>query len=1091
MYQQLRRASMALALSSVCFTAFAQKTIQGTVLDANGEPLIGVTITDQNGKAGGITDLDGKFTIQSATPNTELTFSYIGCKPKKVKVGSQKSWNIVLEDDNAALDEVIVVGYGTMRKRDVTGSISSVNSDKISARGTTNLAESLQGSVPGVNITQSGSRAGAGFNIQVRGQASINKQAQPLYVIDGVVCDNMDFLNPDDIDRIDVLKDASSTAIYGSRASAGVIMITTKGSKGSDKAQKATISYDGYYGVRKLARMPEFMGANEFMDYRFARYTTLDGKSYDGSSRKGVDADGHPHYIIKNTDLNSAFLTRKGGTSYKDSKLYELMMDPSFDGYDWKKMVSRTAAQQNHFISAAGATDKVNYRVGMGYQGEENVFKGNDYERFNLKGAMDAKLNKVFDAGFSVNLSMSKTEDVCTDGTYSPYVNAFYFNPFVSPTDADGNLIPNPGAKAAFGSDAQFTSTYNPLIDLYDGNYTNETKKYTMMGNLYLRANIMKGLKFTTTFSPNYSHKRQGIFYATGINEGNDVGSTYYQKNKTNFASVANTTRMDWTWDNQVDYNQTFGDHTVGAMALFSLYKSNTEYQYEEGKGIANDHTTFHNLGSASGDRNLSSKYNESSLESFAFRANYSYKGRYMATATLRTDGSSRFADGNRWGWFPSVAAAWRISDEAWMKQFSSWLDNTKLRVSYGVTGNNNVGDYVTIASATGPTYVTIDGKEVQGYYPNGLVNTALIWEKVKEFDLGLDLSFLKNRINLTADFYNRLSDGQIMSRSVPLETGEKTSTFNVGSVQNRGIELGLQFNIINKKDFSWSANVNFARNWNKIKELSNGKVDEVANNWFIGEPLNVLRDYTHTEVITDKGVTMHTMNGDKHYTLKEFYEKYGSKYKWYEGQVAVNDWNDDGKIDDSDKQIYGCTDPRWTGSLSTNVYFKGFDFSIMFYTKSGFWSRSYFHEKYMKYSDRGNAHMKLDYYIPAGAPIINHETGEVTTATETHYGKYPYPNNSDTSMGGYFGDKGSAKGEGFQYQKTSFTKVKNITLGYTLPKNVVSKAGIRNLRVYMNILNPFCFTNYKGFDPEWASQNLQNGGPSSVTYQFGVNLKF
>lgn len=263
------------------------------------------------------------------------------------------------------------------------------------------------------------------------------------------------------------------------------------------------------------------------------------------------------------------------------------MMDPSFDGYDWKKMVTRTAAQQNHFISAAGATEKVNYRVGMGYQGEENVFKGNDYERFNFKGAMDAKLSKIFEAGFSTNMSMSRTQDVCTDGTYSPYVNAFYFNPFVSPTDADGNLIPNPGAKAAFGSDAQFTSTYNPLIDLNDGNYTDETKMYRLMGNFYLRANIIKGLKFTTTFSPNYSHKRQGIFYATGLNEGNDVGSTYYQKNKTNFGSVANTTRVDWTWDNQFDYNRTFGDHTVGAMALFSLYKSNTEYQYEEGKGIA------------------------------------------------------------------------------------------------------------------------------------------------------------------------------------------------------------------------------------------------------------------------------------------------------------------------------------------------------------------------------------------------------------------------------------------------------------------------------------------------------------------------
>lgn len=609
MYQQLKRASMALTLSSVCFLAFAQKTIQGTVKDANGDPMIGVTITDQNGKAGGITDLDGKFTIQNADPNAVLTFSYIGCKPKKVKVGSQKTWNIVLEDDNAALDEVVVVGYGTMRKRDVTGSIASVNSEKIAARGTTNLAESLQGSVPGVNITKSGSRAGAGFNIQVRGQASINKQAQPLYVIDGVVCDNMDFLNPDDIDRIDVLKDASSTAIYGSRASAGVIMITTKGSKGADKAQKATISYDGYYGIKKLVRMPEFMDAKEFMDYRFARYTTLDGKSYDGSSRKGVDAEGHPHYIIKNTDLNSAFLARKGATSYKDSKIYELMMDPSFDGYDWKKMVTRTAAQQNHFISAAGATDKINYRVGMGYHGEENVFKGNDYERFNFKGAMDAKLSKIFEAGFSTNMSMSRTQDICTDGTYSPYVNAFYFNPFVSPTDADGNLIPNPGAKAAFGSDANFTSTYNPLIDLNDGNYTNETKMYRLMGNFYLRANIIKGLKFTTTFSPNYSHKRQGIFYATGLNEGNDVGSTYYQKNKTNFGSVANTTRVDWTWDNQFDYNRTFGDHTIGAMALFSLYKSNTEYQYEEGKGIASDHTTFHNLGTASGDKKLSTSY--------------------------------------------------------------------------------------------------------------------------------------------------------------------------------------------------------------------------------------------------------------------------------------------------------------------------------------------------------------------------------------------------------------------------------------------------------------------------------------------------
>lgn len=362
---------------------------------------------------------------------------------------------------------------------------------------------------------------------------------------------------------------------------------------------------------------------------------------------------------------------------------------------------------------------------------------------------------------------------------------------------------------------------------------------------------------------------------------------------------------------------------------------------------------------------------------------------------------------------------------------------------------------------------------------------------KVKEFDLGLDFSVLSNRINLTADFYHRLSDGQIMDRIVPVETGETKATFNVGSVRNTGIELGMQFGIIRSKDFIWDLSVNYSRNWNKILELSNGKVDEIASNRFIGEPLNVLRDYIHTDVITDKGVTMHTKDGDIHYTLQELYAKYGSKYKWYEGQIAVNDWNNDGKITDEDKQIYGCTDPKWVGSLSSNMYYKGFDFSVMIYTKQGQWARSYFHDKYMKWSDRGNQHMAMDFYIPKGAPVIDHTIGDIVYATETHYGEYPYPNNSDTSAGGYFSDKGSAKGEGFQYQKTSFVKVKNICLGYTFPKKWITKAGLQHLRLYINVLNPFCFTDYDGFDPEWANAKLTDGGPASVTYQIGANIKF
>lgn len=1082
-----------LMLSMSWLVAFAQgREVTGVVVDGNGEPVIGASVLEVGTTNGATTDFDGNFKLQGVKQDASLQVSFIGFITQTVAVGNQSNVKVVLKEEEQALDEVVVVGYGTMKKSDLTGSVASVSSDKLVARGSTRLEDALQGSVPGINITASTSRAGGGYSMQIRGQTSITKQASPLFVIDGIVCSSMDFLNPDDIERVDVLKDASSTAIYGSRASAGVIMITTKGSKGASKAQKTEISYDGYYGVRKVARMPDFMDAKEFIDFRFARFTTLTEDAYDGSIYKGVDATGTPHYRITDGDLTTAFLMRKGGNSYKDSKIYELMMDPSFSGYGetWRDLVTRTASQQNHFISLAGATENVNYRLGMGYEGEENVFKYNDYERFNIKGAFDAKLSKVFEAGMTLNMAYTVQDDFNAEEN-GPYVNAFYFNPFVSPYDADGNIIANPGAKDAFDSDQQFTSSSSPLYDFRDKNYEDQTRKFHVFGNVYLRANIMDGLKFTTTFSPNFYHGRTGYFYATGIKDDNPDGSTYYQTNGTNYAKVENTDRFDWTWDNQIDYGKTFGDHTINAMALFSMYRTDKETYSLEAKGISDDLLSYHALQKGTGDKVVSSSYTESMLVSTAFRLNYSYKGRYLATMTARADGSSRFAKGNRWGWFPSGAVAWRASEEDFLKG-QDWLSNLKLRLSYGVTGNNNVDDYVTMNTAGGPSYAVLDGSEVQGYYPNGLVNANLIWEKVKEFDLGLDLGVFNGRANLTADFYNRLSDGQIMERLVPLETGESSTTFNVGSVRNRGIELGLDFGIIRKKDFTWDVNVNFARNWNKIIELSNGKVDEVGSNRFIGEPLNVLRDYTHTDVITDKGVTMHTMDGDIHYTLQELFAKYGDKYAWYEGQVAVNDWNNDGKIDDEDKQIYGCTDPKWVGSFSTSLYYKGFDFSVMIYSKQGQWARSYVHDgKYMKWSDRGNQHLAVDFYIPKGAPIIDHTTGEIISNPETHYGNYPYPNNSDTSAGGYFSDKGSAKGENYQYQKTSFVKVKNITLGYTFPKKWISKIRLQHLRLYVNVVNPFCFTDYEGFDPEWAGAKLNNGGPASVTYQFGANIKF
>lgn len=1073
--------------------AATAQIVGGGIKDAQGQPVIGASVTVDGTTLGVTSDVDGRFQLN--VPDAKkavLTVSFIGYATQSIPVNGRMQIDIVMKEDALALEDVVVVGYGTMKKSDVTGSVSSVSAEDIAAKGTTRLEEALIGAVPGAVVTQTNSRAGdGGFKIQIRGQASINNApSNPLYVIDGIVSSSMDYLNPEDIERIDVLKDASSTAIYGSRASAGVIMITTKGGKAAAGASNATVTYDGYYGFRTVARTPDFMDASEFMNFRFHRFTTLTGDKYEGSKYKGVDASGVPHYEITDANLNTAFLMRKGGSSYRDSKLYELYMQ-GYKGYDWIDAMTRTAAQQNHFISVNGANEKMNYRLGIGYQSEENVYKENDYHRFNVKGQFDTKLSKVFEAGMSVNMAYTVDDQFTTSTSYSPYVNAFYFNPFVSPYDENGVLYKYPGSKSAFGSDAQFTSAVNPLIDLYDKNYIDQDRKFHMFGNFYLRANLYDGLKFTTTLSPSFYHGRTAQFSAKGITEDNPEGSQYYATNKTNMGYIGNTDRFEWTWDNQLDYNKTWGDHTFNAMGLFSMNQYTKETSSLQGTEIADDRLTYNALDKASGVKTINSSYEETTLVSVAARLNYSYKGKYMATVTMRADGSSKFAPGHQWGFFPSAAVAWRMSEEKFMKN-ADWLDNLKLRLSYGVTGNNNVGAYETHNTADGPSYAVIDGSEVNGYYPVGIVNQALIWEKIKEFDFGVDFSVFNSRINLTADVYRRLSDGQIMNRSIPHETGETSTKFNVGSIRNAGIEVGLNLGVVRSKNFTWDLGINFSRNWNKILELSLGKVDEPASNRYIGGRLNVLRDYTHTDVITDKGVTMHTMDGDIHYTLEELFQKYGEKYKWYEGQVAVNDWNNDGKIDDEDKRIYGCTDPKWVGSLSSSMSFKGFDFSFTIYTKQGQWAKSAFHDgKYMKWSDRGNQHIAMDYYIPKGAPILDPATGEVIANPETHYGKYPYPNNADTSAGGYFSDKGKAKGEGYQYHDTSFVKVKNITLGYTFPKTWMQKIHVKSLRLYLNITNPFCWTDYEGFDPEWAGANLANGGLASVTYQIGANVKF
>lgn len=602
MHLQIRRALTASVLPMVCLTAFAQKTVTGTVKDAKGEPLIGVTVF-VDGKPGSITDIDGNFSIPNASPSSKVKVSYIGYKDQTVTLGNSSTVNIVLQEDNAQLDEVVVVGYGTMKKSDLTGSIASTDGAKLAAKGTTSAMEALQGSVPGASITQSSGRTGSGFDIQIRGKSSINGDSSPLYVVDGIICDDIDFLNPQDIERMDILKDASSTAIYGSRATAGVVIVTTKsGTSVSKKKQdKVTISYDGYYGVSKIARMPDYMNASQFAQFRFLNFLTS-GKQVVGSS----SSVAQPQWRM--TGYDQCMIVEQDGVS-----AMKKMLD-SGESYNWPDMVTQDGQKQNHYLSVNGSSKNTNYHFGVGYNREEGVYKNDLQNRYNMKGSLDTQINKYLTAGFSLNLAYTENEYSSDDAIAIAYRQV----PFARPYDAEGNLIETPGnCYDVGGAGWNFTNTANPLIMLQDD--SKKTQNFRMLGNIYLQVKPVSWLSFKTTFSPNYINSRTGEYVAASA------------ARTTEKATHEEYTRKDWTWDNQLDFNKTFGDHSLGAMALFSMNSSDRTYSQigrtTTDEGALMTGTDWFNLYSGTiTNKGTGTNYWETKMISYAFRVNYAYK---------------------------------------------------------------------------------------------------------------------------------------------------------------------------------------------------------------------------------------------------------------------------------------------------------------------------------------------------------------------------------------------------------------------------------------------------------------------------------
>jgi TonB-linked SusC/RagA family outer membrane protein len=670
-------------------------------------------------------------------------------------------------------------------------------------------------------------------------------------------------------------------------------------------------------------------------------------------------------------------------------------------------------------------------------------------------------------SGATANFSQTTTDA----GSQYGYRDVTKLPDILHAYDENGTLIPQPGIATVLNGSGNFTSTANPLLEIQNGDQ--ETRRYDVVANIFAQLTPIEGLDIKSTLSPRFNRTRAGVYY--GVVTGN---------RNVDYASDTNSETFDYTLDNQISYNRQFGPHHLNATFINSIYKTRYESLTYAAQNFPYK-SYWYNIFSGtivSGD--CASSYSAVSMLSYAGRINYDYLGKYFATATLRYDGSSKLA--NKWAAFPSFALAWRASEENFLK--NGWLSNLKARFSFGYSGNNNgVNAYGTKLVPVTNTNVLYDfnGILATGFAPGSPVNRNLTWEKTREINFGLDFGFFKDRITGTVDLYNKLSDGLLMSRSLALESGVKSMTDNIGSVSNKGIEISINSVNVRTHDFSWSTSLSFAYNKNAIKTLYGKKQDVVGEARFIGKPINVIYDYKILGVWTQAEYDA----GESTY-----YNSDGSvAYKAKPGEAKTLDASGNGTLGSEDKVILGSPDPKWTGSFSSNVEFKNFDFSFSIFTNQGVFLYDYFTDTYGWNTQRGMAKVKLDYYIPPNVPTIDWNNFTIdgngdpqvnwtTTGAGHEKAKYPIYKNIN---GAYYGNNGN-------YQDASFVKVKNITFGYTFNDNLIKKIGLAKLRLYVNILNPFTFTKYVGWDPEYAGITLQNGnGPSSITYQIGVNAKF
>jgi len=1051
-----RTLGLMVLLCMMPFSLHAQNiTIKGTVSAADG-PIIGATVKVKGAQGGTVTDYDGNYTI-SAQSNATLVFSYVGFETKEVKVGGKHVIDVTLVEDETLLNEVVVVGYGTMRKSDLTGAVTQVDNKAFEKSVSTSIDQVLQGRAAGVQIQANTGTPGGSSTIRIRGTNSLNASSQPIFVIDGVIIDSdggddgnsnpLAGINPSDILTMDILKDASATAIYGSRASNGVIMITTK----RGKSGEATLTYDGYIGWQQMPRKLDVLNLRQYAEH--------------------------------NNDIADAQIKTASGTFLRPELLG--------GGTDWQDELFKTAFMTNHSISLTGGSEKTTYAISAGYLYQNGIAISTGFKRQTVRGNIDTELKKWLKGGISFSLSDSKQE---MEKNWDIINTALRSQPSVAVRNPEGGYD---------GPDDQWMPENAVALAEIKTNYA---KRTNFRINTYLEATFMKGLTFKTELSADYNLNKTKTYtpdYTFGVKESTQRDGAWY-KNDSKY----------WSWRNILTYNGTIAQkHNINAMIGQEMSHNYWENMSASNQGYLSNSVIDLRAGERTGNNvNIDGYQNNTSLFSYFGRVLYNFDDRYLVTATLRRDGSSKFADGNRWGWFPSAAFAWRASQESFLKD-NKVINNLKLRLGWGTTGNQNVQDWAYQAMLA--NYTTPWGV---GVLNANNANPDLKWETTYSTNIGFDLSLFNSRIDLVFDWYYKKTNDLLMMLDLPAFLGSGAGSNeaygtasnpwgNIGSLRNTGIEVTLNTVNIENKNFQWRSNFVFSLNRNKVLSLD-------SDSGSLPQTLQIGSDVaTVTNTVVDKPIGQfwgYKVIGrfDK---PEDFYYKdangniqpvalpKGASMATsptsggvFIGDYIYEDLNNDGVIDDNDMTFIGNPEPKFTWGFGNTFSYKGFDLSIQFSGSYG--------NKIMNYQRRflditGSTSNQLTTVLDYARLAKIDENGP------DDYRNY-YVVNTNTIMPRLSTESGVNKNNRVSdayVEDGSYIRLQNISLSYTFPRKWIKNLFLTNAKIYCNIQNLFTITKYDGYDPEVGSLRgnaLLNGVdysryPSPRIYTVGVNLQF